>query len=310
MLCIISLVEVETMVAPEIDLITPISYVQFPHYLHDYKHVNVVMLWRDTDDNTEGVNIMRHLADIFLVQPQVQFFYLQYQIGGVPSALKYFRIENFPTVAVLFRGEVYMYSWETERVYMNLVYEEDDDEEDEEELSEEERRRREEEEEEEEEEEGAGEKKLREEGILDLINDIAGTSLTLQGKTVPLLGVYKPLKKFVSEAERFDLKTMKAIDQTISNLPEEVYRYRRLYRKAYKILMSRGTPGIWDEWKLAVSNVRLVTDYSQKNEIDAFKNILRIFARDVEVEVPDLSKAKEEDDFVDLSGYEEMEQEL
>ena len=301
------------MVAPEVDLITPISYVQFPQYLQDYEHVNVILLWRDTDDNTEGVNVMRHLADIFLVQPHVQFFYLQYQIGGIPSALKYFRIEHFPTVAVLFRGEVYMYSWETEKVYVNFVYEEDDEDEDEDEgLSEEERRRREEEEEEEEEErENVGEKKFREEGILDLINDIAGTSLTLQGKSVPLPGVYKPLKKFVSEAERFDLKTMKAIDQTISNLPDEVYKYRRFYRKAYKILMTRGTPGIWDEWKMAVNNVRLVTDYTQKSEIDAFKNILRIFARDVEVEVPDLSKANEEEgEFVDLSGYEEMEQEL
>ena len=270
------------MVAPEVDLITPISYMQFPEYLQDYEHVNVVMLWRNTDDNTEGVNIMRHMAEIFLIHPQVQFFYLQYQRGAIPDALKNFRIEHFPTVAILFRGEVFLYKWEEEKVYVNLVDEEDEEDEE----NDEESGENEENEENEHPHSYEGEKKLRQSGVLDLINDVAGTSVNLQGKTVPLTGVYKPLKKYVDGLVRFDLEAMKQIQYTISSMPSEMREFKRLYHKAYKILMTSGTPGIWKEWRSMIDIVRAVNEYNEMVEYNTFKNILRIFARDLVVEVP------------------------
>ena len=61
-------------VAPPVDLLEYVPPASIPDKIKDKGHISVIYLWRDGDDNTQGVEIMRHLAWIFLVDPLVQFY--------------------------------------------------------------------------------------------------------------------------------------------------------------------------------------------------------------------------------------------
>ena len=245
------------------ELVVPMTNDQFTRSLSDSDHTTVVLLWRQEDDNTQGVELIQRLANAYLVEPSVVFNYLLYNPNDLPSALKGLRIDHFPTIAVVSRGEVFLYEYQTEE--MNVV--DDDDEDEEEEV--------------EEAEEAEAEKKLLESGVLDLINDITGAPLSMTGARVQLPGHVDSMSKLLTRVEKYDRETLDAIADTIKAIEDE--RTKALYQEAYDRLMKNGSAGVWKEWRRLFDAARMEEDEEERARLNERKNILRLFAKDFDV---------------------------
>ena len=249
------------MVAPPVELVVPMTNDQFTRSISDSDHTTVVLLWRQGDDNTHGVEVIQRLANAYLVEPSVVFNYLLYNPNDLPSALKGIQIDHFPTILVVSRGEVFLYEYQTEEV--NVVDEEEEEEEEEIEEEEEE------------------EKKLIESGVLDLINDITGASLSMTGSKVELPGHIESMSKLMKKVEKYDRETMDVIADTIKEIEDE--RMKGLYQEAYDRLMKNGSAGVWKEWRRLFDAARVEEDEEERARLKERKNILRLFAKDFDV---------------------------
>ncbi|KAK8812821.1 hypothetical protein WA538_002555 [Blastocystis sp. DL] len=256
---IASFVGVKTMVAPPVELVVPMTNEQFTQSLSNSDETTVVLLWRQEDDNTYGVEIIQRLANAYLVEPSVVFNYLLYNPNDLPVSLKGIRIEHFPTIVVVSRGEIFLYEYQTEE--MNMV-DDDDDEEEVEEIEEE-------------------EKKLIDSGVLDLINDITGASLSMTGSRVQLPGHVESMSKLLNKVDRYDRETLDTIADTIKAIEDE--RTKSLYQDAYDRLMKNGSAGVWKEWRQLFDAARKEEDEEAREKLNERKNILRLFAKDFDV---------------------------
>lgn len=61
-------------VAPPVDLLEYLPPSSISETIKDSSHITLLFVWRSTDNNTQGVEVMRHLAWIFLVHPSVRFY--------------------------------------------------------------------------------------------------------------------------------------------------------------------------------------------------------------------------------------------
>ena len=247
------------MVAPPVELVVPMTNEQFTQSLSNSDETTVVLLWRQEDDNTYGVEIIQRLANAYLVEPSVVFNYLLYNPNDLPVSLNGIRIEHFPTIVVVSRGEIFLYEYQTEE--MNMV-DDDDDEEEVEEIEEE-------------------EKKLIDSGVLDLINDITGASLSMTGSRVQLPGHVESMSKLLNKVDRYDRETLDTIADTIKAIEDE--RTKSLYQDAYDRLMKNGSAGVWKEWRQLFDAARKEEDEEAREKLNERKNILRLFAKDFDV---------------------------
>lgn len=257
------MIDVTTMVAVPVELVTPIFSNQLQSLLADHTQINVLLVWRKTDSNEHGVEMMKHLAYLYLVDPSIHFHYLLYSPSVLPASIT---IEHFPAILILTRGEVFQYEYEVERIGVTYI-EEDEDEEDEEDEDKEDPQM-----------EETQEPQLLESGVMDLLNDLAGTALNAQGSSSSLPGYVPSIVKLLKSVQSYDKATLDLIQTAIGAITD--FETQKLYQSAYDLLLSKGSKGIWKEWRRVFDETRQQEDDS----LVAYKNILRLFAKNFEVE--------------------------
>ena len=245
------------------ELVTPIATSQFFTLLEDHTQTSVVLVWRQTDSNTEAVEIMKHLAYLYLVDPSIQFHYLLYSEPSLSASLE---ITRFPSVVILSRGEVYQYEYEIENVGVTYLEDEDDDEDGEDSQSDDTQS------------EEIQEPKMLESGLLRLINAVTGNALNYQGSSVLLPGYDSPMVKLLKSVHTYDRETLNSIQKAIETISDS--KLQTIYQSVYDMLLTKGSKGIWNEWRRVFDAVRKQEDSDQI----AYMNILRLFAKSFDVE--------------------------
>lgn len=252
-------IDVTTMVAVPVELVTPIAPNQFLTLLEDQTQTNVLLIWRATDSNDRAVEMIKHLAYLYLVDPSVNFHYLLYS----PTLSAALTIDRFPAIVILTRGEVFQYEYEVERIGVTYLEEEEDEEE---------------EEEEETQPEELPEPQMLESGVLSLINDLTGNALNSQGSSVWFPGYVSSMVKLLKSVHAYDRATLDAIQKAIKAIPDS--DQQKIYQSVYDLLLTKGSKGIWKEWRRAFDESRKQDDEDQI----IYKNVLRLFAKDFDVE--------------------------
>lgn len=247
------------MVAVPVELVTPIAPNQFLTLLEDQTQTNVLLIWRATDSNDRAVEMIKHLAYLYLVDPSVNFHYLLYS----PTLSAALTIDRFPAIVILTRGEVFQYEYEVERIGVTYLEEEEDEEE---------------EEEEETQPEELPEPQMLESGVLSLINDLTGNALNSQGSSVWFPGYVSSMVKLLKSVHAYDRATLDAIQKAIKAIPDS--DQQKIYQSVYDLLLTKGSKGIWKEWRRAFDESRKQDDEDQI----VYKNVLRLFAKDFDVE--------------------------
>lgn len=263
----ISLVDAPATLAPPIELVKPIDQDDFTISL-TLPNPTVVLVQKEGDDNAKAVEMIKRLANTYLIEPQIRFKSYTFTSEPMIDELRNVSFSKLPTFVILFRNEVAIFRYVVDEYEDKLV--------------------------------------LSEDAVIDFINDYANTDVTIRGSHYTLPGRIPDVDKMVKKATAFDAPTLNAIEAKVKESDRAYQSSKEKYLKVISLLREEGMESVWKQLSDQRKLIRKVEaeeecedDNDTESDVDddteedddledledliTFRNILRSFARDIPV---------------------------
>lgn len=132
----------------------------------------------------------------------------------------------------------------------------------------------------------AVEEDMQEEALLELVNDYAGTTLSINGNHVLPPGRVESIEKLLRTVKRFDAAEIKRLRHAVRKLTDVSESIRDMYLSSLQVLRDNGMNAIWNLLEEKRKALRELEDLDEDVEdLVIERNILRSLARDIEEDV-------------------------
>ena len=127
---------------------------------------------------------------------------------------------------------------------------------------------------------------MQEEALLELVNDYAGTTRSINGNHVLPPGRVESIEKLLRTVKRFDAAEIKRLRHAVRKLTDVSESIRDMYLSSLQVLRDNGMNAIWNLLEEKRKALRELEDLDEDVEdLVIERNILRSLARDIEEDV-------------------------